>query len=103
MPEFTAIIAGLVGMGFFLVYTSSLFNGRDVTSQSFKIFLVVTGFLVMLLVPPASYYAVQVNNATVQANMISGLSNLMANYMYVYFTIFTLFVLFFILFYMMYQ
>lgn len=80
MADFeVALILGILGTSFFLVYAASKLKGESYLLQIFKTFLVLASFANMIFVPTVGKYLVDANNGTNISTMVNSTWNPLYN------------------------
>lgn len=69
------IIVGIIGTAFFLVYASSKVDGNGGFLQVFKIFLFLSGFAIILFIPPLGKYFIDANNGSAATGLVNSTWN----------------------------
>ena len=97
-----AVMAGVLGTGFFLAYISDKFGKETFWGDIFKVFLLFSAFAMTLSVPTIGYYMIQANNGTNYTSVAAGalpttyLSTAVETHMFVYQWVFIFMIILFI-------
>jgi|TARA_Y100000310_G_scaffold89016_1_gene86139 uncharacterized membrane protein YwzB len=93
-----AIILGMLGSAFFMMYVSnSIDSEKGVFMAVFKSLFLLTSLGMMLLVAPASYHIVNINNGSAaSASLVLGLSNVVSTQINIFNKVYIVFMFMFI-------